>query len=314
MQTDKELIDLIDEYIEYLDLKDITKTSYKKVLIDFNKYTRYKRKSFKPLRVDLLAYKSDLRKRVKSASVQRNIVVIRNFYRWISVHNYGDNIAEGIKGAKIEATFKREPLTEKEAVKLLLKAYRLSSRGIDGIRDYALVSLLLTTGLRTIEIERADRSDLDFINETNVLFIQGKGRDDKDSYVKLSEEVFSQLEEYLIKRNDNFEPLFITHANRSKGTRLRTRSIRGIVKELLRLIGLDSKVYSAHSLRHSCATINLNNGGSLEETQQMLRHKDISTTTIYSHHLTRTQNNSEIRVSSILFDTVNKKIKRQEER
>ncbi len=307
MEANKELKDIISSYINYLDLKPITKDSYKKILFYYNDYLLNRKSKEAPSRNDILKYKEHLKKTVKSASIQKHIIVIRNFYRWYQINGYGLNIAEGVKGAKIEPTYKRESLTASEAKKLLSKAKHLSIKTMEGKRNYAIIALLLTTGLRTIEIERADVVDLSMIDEVHVLYIQGKGRDDKDTYVKLSNEVYSIIEEYLIARNDGYEPLFINHARCSNSSRIKTRTIREVVKELFRLIGLDSKAYSAHSLRHSCATLNLLNGGSLEETQQMLRHKDISTTIIYSHHLARINNNSELRVSDILFTNPKKK-------
>ena len=120
-------------------------------------------------------------------------------------------------------------------------------------------------------------------------------------YVKLSEEVYEVLSDYLNKRNDNFDPLFISHKGQV-GSRLTTRSIRGIIKDLLRAIDIDDKRYSAHSLRHSLATILIKNAhGTLAEAQQILRHKDISTTEIYNHALMREENDGEIKVANLLL-------------
>jgi site-specific recombinase XerD len=290
---------VIDKYLGYLDLKEITVNSYRKILYDY--YDFIKGIPTSATRSDVLKYKDSLKKRVKSASVQKYIVVVRNFYRWFHIEGYGQNIAEGIKGAKIEPTFKRQSLTLDEAKKLLLKAKQLSKKDIEGYRNYVLIALIMTTGLRTIEVERADVSDLGVIDGINVLWIMGKGHDDKDAYVKLSKAVHELIEEYLIKRSDDLEPLFLNHSSSHKNTRIKTRTVREVVKELLRRIGLDSKVYSAHSLRHTSATLLLLNGGTLEETQQMLRHKDISTTQIYNHSLQFRESNATITVSDILF-------------
>ncbi len=297
---EKNLIEIIDDYISFLDLKEITIKSYKKILYDY--YEFISKITNLPNRADILKYKEDLKKRAKSATIQKYIVVLRNFYRWFHIQGYGANIAEGIKGAKIEATFKKEALSIKDARKLLLKAEQLSKKSIIDKRNYAIVALIMTTGLRTIEIERSDVGDIDLVEGNNVLYIMGKGHDDKDSFVKLSSETYDIIIDYLKDRNDNFEPLFINHSKQLYGTRIQTKTIRTTIKELLRRIGIDSKKYSAHSLRHTAATINLLSGASLEETQQLLRHKDISTTTIYSHHMNRSKNNSEFRVSDVLFN------------
>ena len=74
---------------------------------------------------------------------------------------------------------------------------------------------------------------------------------------------------YLMDRNDDLEPLFITHGRNNSSDRIRTRSIRGIVKELLRQIGIDDMRYTAHSLRHSLATnLILHGNGTLEDANR----------------------------------------------
>lgn len=301
----KSLIELIEEYIDYIDIKPNTKQDYKKILEAYETYIS--RITSTPNRSDILKYKEYLKTKVRAASVQKYIVVIKNFYRWYHIEGYGSNIAEGIKGAKIESNFKREALSIQEAKKLLTRARYLSHRSIIGKRDYALIALLLTTGLRTIEIERADVLDISMMDESNVLYIMGKGHDDKDSYVKLSPVVFNIIQEYLIERADQYDPLFITHQSKKQGMRIKTRTIRGIVKELLRQIGIDNKKFSAHSLRHTTATISLLEGANIEETQSLLRHKNPSTTQIYIHRIDKMRGDLEQKVSDALFDHNKKK-------
>ena len=162
---------------------------------------------------------------------------------------------------------------------------------------------MITTGLRTIEVIRADIGDLRAIGNDTVLYIQGKGHDEKTDFVKVSEPVEMAIREYLKNRNttDDSQPLFASEANRNKGDRMTTRSISRIVKGKLINAGFNSDRLTAHSLRHTAATLNLLNGGTIEETQQLLRHTSINTTMIYSHHLDRMRNNSEDRVAKVIF-------------
>ena len=94
--------------------------------------------------------------------------------------------------------------------------------------------------------------------------------------------------------------LFVSTSNNNKGQRLTTRSISGIVKKRLKAAGYTSNRLTAHSL-HTAGTLNLMNGGTLEETQQLLRHSNINTTMIYLHHLERENNQSEKRIADALF-------------
>lgn len=299
------LREIIDHYLQKIDIKENTKRSYGKMLSQYADFADTLPNL--PTRQDVISYREKLKTRLKAASVQKHIVVIRGFYRWYYIEGFGPNAAEAIKGMKIESDFKRESLSLEAATKLLNRAKRYSNKSISGKRDYALIALLLTTGLRTIEVERADVGDISFVDETKVLYIMGKGHDEKDAYVKLSPEVYSLIEDYLIDRQDEYKPLFINHTKPYLGTRLRTRMISMIVKEMLREIGIDDPKYSAHSLRHTAASLALDLGGDLDAAQQLMRHKDISTTKIYAHRLSKAKNHLEWQISTALFSTNKKK-------
>ena len=290
----------IDNYVDTLDRKEITKSSYRSILLRWANYLKSKR-IYSPNKRDIIAYKEKIAKSTGSASIQKTIVVLRGFYKYLKLSGKYDDITYGVRGAKVEKTFKKNPLEIDEIMKLISKAKEESTISISHLRNYAIIVLMVTTGMRTIEVVRANINDLMIHKNKKRLYIQGKGRDGKDEYVKLSEEVYEVLSDYLNKRNDDFDPLFISHKGKV-GSRLTTRSIRGIIKDLLRAIDIDDKRYSAHSLRHSLATILIKNAhGTLAEAQQILRHKDISTTEIYNHALMREENDGEIKVANLLL-------------
>ena len=294
------LVEEIDEYIDSLDRKEITKSSYKAILLRFNDYLR-RHNILSPNKKDIITYKEYLLKKVGSATVEKAIVVLRGFYKWLYITNKYDDIMYGVRGVKIEKTYKRNALDIDEIRLLIAKAKEESIKSIIHYRNYVIISLMLTTGLRTIEIVRSNVSDIMIHKDKYRLYIQGKGHDDKDEYVKLSKDVYELIIEYLKRRSDSFEPLFISHKN--KNERLTTRTIRTVVKDLLRAIDIDDKRYSAHSLRHSLATLLIKEAnGTLEEVKQILRHKDISTTEIYNHSLTREDNIGELKVSKLIFE------------
>ena len=83
--------------------------------------------------------------------------------------------------------------------------------------------------------------------------------------------------------------------------RMTTRSISRIAKDNMIEAGFNSSKLTAHSLRHTAAILNLLNGGSLEETQTLLRHSSPTTTSIYTHRIERLNNNSEERIASAIF-------------
>jgi site-specific recombinase XerD len=135
---------------------------------------------------------------------------------------------------------------------------------------------------------------------TNYLYVQGKGHDDKDDAIKVPDSVWELIHEYLEKRDSDSEALFINHGSHNCHGRISPKNVSLSVKNLLRLIGLDDKRYTAHSLRHTCATIALQNGATFQEVQMVLRHKSINTTTIYTHNLSRESNNVELIVEKAI--------------
>lgn len=174
---------------------------------------------------------------------------------------------------------------------------------LKGLRDYAMLSVMVTTGLREISIVRADIGDIRTAGDAVALFYQGKGHEEKADYVKLAEPVEEAVRAYLKARGgaDPKAPLFSSIANRNNGERMTTRSVSRVAKERLIAVGLESDRLTGHSMRHTAATLNLLNGGTVEETRQLLGHTNINTTLIYSHALERAKNNSEERIAKAIF-------------
>ena len=135
--------------------------------------------------------------------------------------------------------------------------------------------------------------------------MHGKGRDEKDNFVVLTDKAYQPIKEYLETRPNakGGDPLFISTSNNSKGETLTTRSISGVVKEGMRAIGLDSKEFTAHSLRHTTAVNILRAGGRIEDAQGVLRHSSPSTTQIYTETIReelRIKNSAEELIDSLM--------------
>lgn len=291
--------DLYSRFIDFVDAKPKTIETYTRALKQFFAYL-YRNNINQPQRADIIAFREDLKATGhKPSTIQNYITTVRLFFQWTEQEHIYENIAAHIKGAKIDQGHKKDYLTGKQVKTLISDIDRTTEQGQ---RDYAILSLMITTGLRTIEVIRADIGDLRAIGNDTVLYIQGKGHDEKTDFVKVSEPVEMAIREYLRNRQtDDSQPLFASEANRNKGDRMTTRSISRIVKGKLINAGFNSDRLTAHSLRHTAATLNLLNGGTIEETQQLLRHTSINTTMIYSHHLDRMRNNSEDRVAKVIF-------------
>ena len=141
------------------------------------------------------------------------------------------------------------------------------------------------------------------LGSNTVLYLQGKGRDERTEYIKVVPAVEKTLREYLKTRQNakGQQPLFSSLSNNSRGERLSSKSISSIVKDRLIQAGYNSDRLTAHSLRHSAVTISLIGGLPLEEVQQFARHKNISTTQIYAHNLERAKNRSEDTIAASIF-------------
>jgi len=299
----------IKSFLENLDLKHQSIKNYESIL---NSYVTYiKSRNIKcPKRSDVINYRSYLwHKGLESTSVQKHMIVIKNFYKWARLYqkHYGldeaylSDIAEGIKGAKIESVYRKEPLSLEQA-KRLLEVAKAEIKDVIGYRNYAIILLMLVTGMRTIEVSRAKLSDLSVINKESILYIQGKGKDGKDQFVKLPQQVVIAIQEYRSKRIDKNKFLFTTHINKSSDLPLSKDYIGKMIKKMLIKAEIKSPKITPHSLRHTTAYMNLKHGGTLEATQQLLRHKHIETTLIYAHNIRRLEDKSEYRIADLLFE------------
>jgi len=291
---------LVDMFIEAQDVKQSSKLLYKRTLKQYFIWVAKKGYLLSEIsRPQLLQYKDELlTSGMSSLSVGSYITSVRRFYEWTEANKYYPNVAKGIKTPKRKQQFKKQPLLPDQATALL------SYYQDKALRDYAIVNLLLRTGLRTIEVIRANVEDIVFKGSQRVLLVHGKGRDERDNFVLLTDKAYQPIADYLATRGkvNSSEPLFTSSSNNSKGERLSTRSISYIAKEGLKAIGLDERSFTAHSLRHTTAVNILRAGGSLETAQFTLRHSNPATTQIYTQTLNeerRLQNSGEALIDSL---------------
>lgn len=292
--------DLVDLFIKDQDVKQSSKLLYRRTLKQYFNWVDRKGYLLSEIsRTQLLEYKDELLlSGMSSLTVGSYITSVRRFYEWTEANKYYPNVAKGIKTPNRKQQFKKQPLLPDQAT-ALLSYYQDKAQ-----RDYAIVNLLLRTGLRTIEVIRVNAGDIVFKGSQRVLLIQGKGRDEKDNFVVLTDKTYQPIAQYLATRGEinRSEPLFTSSSNNSKGDRLTTRTISYIAKEGLKAIGLDDRSFTAHSLRHTTAVHILRAGGSLETAQLTLRHSNPATTQIYTATLNeerRLQNSGEALIDNL---------------
>jgi integrase/recombinase XerC/integrase/recombinase XerD len=272
--------ELLERFLASQDVKKSSKDLYRRTLRQYFNWVISKGYNLSEItREELLIYKEELLSSgMSSLTVGSYITSVRRFYEWTEANKFYPNVAKGIKSPKRKQQFKKQSLTPEQSRELLVF---LEGKAL---RDYAVINLLLRTGLRTIEARRANVEDIAFKSGKRVLLVQGKGRDEKDDFVILTDKAYEPLARYLGSRGKlkSGEPLFISTSNNSNGDRLTTRTISYIAKEGLKAIGLDGRDFTAHSLRHTTAVNILRAGGSMEDAQGVLRHANPATTQIYT--------------------------------
>ena len=274
---------VVGMFIASQDVKDSSRSLYTRTLSQFFLWIEKTGKVLNSLtREDILEYKDHLLSSGLSAlTISSYLVVVRKFYEWTESLLIYPNVAKGIKTPRRKQAFKKQHLSENK-IGDLLEYYKEKS-----LRDFAIVNLLLRTGLRTIEVVRADVGDITFKGDKRVLLVWGKGHTEKDSFVVLTDKAYLPIREYLDSRKGvkSGDPLFVSNSRRNGGERLTTRTISGICKEGLREVGLDGKEFTAHSLRHTTAVEILKNGGEITDVQRVLRHTSPVTSQIYTESI-----------------------------
>ena len=224
---------------------------------------------------------------LKKVTQNYHIIALRNFLKYLAKRNIKSLTAEKVELGKQEQ--REVTFLEPEELERLLNSP--DGDGLDALRDKALLATLFSTGMRVSELCSLDRDKID-IGRGEVT-VRGKGS--KLRLVFLSDETKKSLKQYLEKRPDVDEALFI-RIPRSKGARLAQnwaakssdlrltpRSIQRIVEKHATKAGIVGKNVSPHTLRHSYATDLLRNCADIRSVQAMLGHASVTTTQIYTH-------------------------------
>ena len=271
--------------LERSDLSHQTAIGYRQDLENFYRWFKSIRNSEVTLEtltsIDIVNYRQHLInvKRLKPATVNRRLNAIRRFCRWVK--NQGLlNIdpSEGIKIVRVQSQHRPMGLNESE-IYALLRVAGQSKHG-NAKRNYALVQLILQTGLRISEIAALCIEDLKIHDRSGSVCIrQGKGR--KERIVPLNATARRSLSRYLEARESakSNEPLFVT----GHGEAMSIRSIQNTILNLARYAKIDRLKVSAQRLRHTFALNYLNqNPGKLVQLANLLGHDSLDTTAIYT--------------------------------
>lgn len=208
-----------------------------------------------------------------AAGRSRKIATLRSFYKYLTVkaHLLEENPIQNLDSPRLKKSLPRY-LNLDESVQLLS-----SVDGENKERDYCILTIFLNCGLRISELAGLNLSDV----RNDQLRVLGKGN--KERMVYLNNACLSAIDDYLAVRprcaGADANALFVSRRHQ----RMTTSAIHYMVKQRFKQAGLDSTLYSSHKLRHTAATLMLENGVDVRTLQEVLGHEHLNTTQIYTH-------------------------------
>lgn len=292
---------LIERFIKFAGVSASSVKTYVKALRQMFKYFQTNTIT-NPSRENLVDWVEDMKSVGRAATtIQLYVSSTKIFFRWLDQEGIYPNIADHLKtGVKPSHNHKKDALSTEQCADLVTN---VKGNSLKDLRDKAILTLMMTSGLRTIEIVRANVDDIRFERGKVFLYVMGKGHSDVDEKILLSKQAQTAIREYLKARGKSqaADPLFVATSRRNAGARLETQTISRMVKKNLRDVGLDSPRLTAHSLRHAVATNLIFAGVELPKVKMILRHRNISTTMIYAAAWERFQNEGEQILADMIF-------------
>lgn len=282
----KPIDELVREWVTYSDITETSRKEYKiSILVWFQFLATIGVKPENAIKSDARRYKSYLIEKYAATSVNRHLSSVRLFYTYLRDNDYvKENITEGLKNLRVQPHIRKEPLTVEQAATLLNSINRYT---LDGKRDYAIISLMIVTGLRRVEVYRLNESDV--IPDRSMLHIMRKGTTEK-IWMKIPEDTMNIIVDYVMCKESlpyHDPALFVTHMIQHNNGRLSLYSVSDMINKRLKSIGLDTKFYTCHSLRHTAANLAVSSGVDLTEIMAMLGHSNLKTTSVYLQTIRR---------------------------
>jgi integrase/recombinase XerD len=284
-------IESIDGFFEMLIAeKGCSKSTISSYITDLKHFanfiTKKKKTSLKVDEDDIVEYTRILRNIYSINSYNRKIVVIRQYYKFLlSEKLLNKNPTKNITTAK-KVKLLPKILEVEEIEQLINVSKNFTTSNYENIRANLIINLLFKSGIRVSELIYIKNDDIKKHQTFLYLSILGKGN--KERIVPISEDTKILIDQYVEIKNSKFPKLKETansylFISQNLNKNLTRQRVGQILKQLALKAGISPEKVSPHKLRHSFATFLLRNGMNLKYIQDLLGHKDISTTEIYTH-------------------------------
>ena len=275
----------LKDYLDYLEIEKNrspkTRENYERYLKAFINYSKIKKpeditsEKVKEFRAHL-ARKENLKKLTQTYYA----IAIRNFLKYLIKNDYEVLSPDKIELPKIPR--RQIDIIEYADLERFLSAPAQNT--LRGLRDRAILEMFFSTGLRISELCNLDR----YINlDRGEITVRGKG--EKLRVVFLSDRAKAAIKNYLDKRSDTLEHLFVSFSKQTSPLKqpkvigkITPRAVQRLVEFYRRKAGITKKI-TPHQIRHQFATDLLINGADIRSVQELLGHSNISTTQIYTH-------------------------------
>jgi site-specific recombinase XerD len=251
---------------------------------------------------DAKRYKAHLAATYKATTVNAYLTAARRLYAWIEAETGYTNPLRGVEGVRGTGKAKESKAHDALSHDQIRAIANYEGEGAEGLRNMAMQNLMLTCGLRTIEVSRANVGDYRQDGEIRYLVVQGKGHAEADVPVRVEDHTAGLIDEYLATRGrlDDDAPLFAGVGNRNRGGRMSTKSISRICRQTMEACGIRNRRLTAHSYRHTAITESIKSGADLLQAQTFARHENPKTTLIYVHGIERMSGRYEQAMAAII--------------